>query len=120
QWLRTSWWGILGLIGWAYGVASCAYLLLRGHREFLVAAIALLMALFHADKAGAFDGRWLRQYIAIGSVLGSHAALTLCGVLLGSVLLDRRNLAAQARWAVGFAVVLLLAGWVTYPVFGIN
>jgi predicted acyltransferase len=28
-WIRTSWWGILGLIGWGYLVTSLAYMVLR-------------------------------------------------------------------------------------------
>ncbi|MGV8094761.1 MAG: hypothetical protein AB2L24_23140 [Mangrovibacterium sp.] len=27
QWLRTGWWGILGLIGWGYLVSSVSFLL---------------------------------------------------------------------------------------------
>jgi hypothetical protein len=41
-------WGILGLIGWAYLVAAVAYLLLRNHRDLMVAAVAVLIASFFA------------------------------------------------------------------------
>jgi hypothetical protein len=47
-----SWWGILGLIGWAYLVGFVVYLVARDRPAALVAAIALLYALFIADKTG--------------------------------------------------------------------
>ena len=50
RWMQHHWWGILGLIGWAYLVASLLYLALSRHRDFLVACVALLVnfvAQFH-------------------------------------------------------------------------
>jgi len=41
-WLRHSWWGILGLIGWAYLVTSLIYLVLGRRREWLIGAAGLL------------------------------------------------------------------------------
>src|SRR5947208_1676390 len=54
--LDHSWWGILGLIGCAYLTATTAYLLLRReHLTALLGAAAVLMCLFFADRAGAFE-----------------------------------------------------------------
>jgi predicted acyltransferase len=38
-WLRTDWWGILGLIGWAYLSASLLVLLVGWRREWLMGAL---------------------------------------------------------------------------------
>jgi heparan-alpha-glucosaminide N-acetyltransferase len=121
QWMATSWWGILGLIGWAYLVASIGYLLLRGHREGMVAAIAMLMGMYFIAKRGGFDGIWLNDYVNLGSMLGSHAGLAMAGVVLGCVILDRDTDAlGKIRWAMVFGAVLLAGAAVAYPHYHIN
>lgn len=86
--LRPSWWGILGLIGWAYLVTSVIYLASRRNRLVLAAAIPLLYCLYFADKAGVFASlSFIDRWVDIGSMLGSHAAITTSGALLGLTLL---------------------------------
>ncbi len=36
--IQTGWWGILGLIGWTYGLTAITYVLLRGREARLLAA----------------------------------------------------------------------------------
>src|SRR5438874_807757 len=43
--VRTEWWGILGLIGWAYLVASIVYVLFRGRPTPTLGCTALLYCL---------------------------------------------------------------------------
>jgi heparan-alpha-glucosaminide N-acetyltransferase len=111
--LRPQWWGILGLIGWAYLIASSVYLLV-GDRVFpLVAISAALYGLYFADHL--FGVPWLaaaRPYFNIGSVVGSHAALVTSGVAL--TVLFRRHAenehTARAQDAAVFSAGLLAAG----------
>src|SRR5262245_4647794 len=53
-WLRTGWWGILGLIGWAYLTVGLLVILLGWRREWLVGALGLLMgqtlAIHHGER----------------------------------------------------------------------
>ena len=54
--LRPYWWGILGLIGWAYlGVASL-YVLAGDRPAILVGAIALFYCVALADAADSMRG----------------------------------------------------------------
>lgn len=112
--VRTQWYGILGLIGWAYLVGAGVYLAVRTNRTALVACTALLMALFIADRGGAFSGLWLRRIVSIGEVLGSQASITVAGVLLATVLLTPETAAPRARarftmwFVVGFAAAAVL------------
>ena len=86
--LRTSWWGILGLIGWAYLVTSVIYLASRGNSLVLAAAIPLLYCVYFADQTGFFASlSAIDGWVDIGSMLGSHAAITTSGALLGLTLL---------------------------------
>jgi len=84
-WLRTQWWGILGLIGWAYLAASLAYLLLRGHPAGIAGMLALGIVLCIGEKNGSLmEFAWARTinaYVSVGGHIGGHAAIVLAGVL---------------------------------------
>lgn len=119
--IRTQWYGILGLIGWAYLVASIVFLLFRTNRTALLACTALLMSLFIADHAGAFNNSWLRRVVSIGEVLGSQASITVAGVLLASILLtpDTATHAARARFTTLFICGFTLAALLFLRPYGI-
>ena len=143
-WLRHSWWGILGLIGWAYLVTSLIYLVLGHRREWLIGAAGLLAMLYVADHEGLFsrvDSRaWLtwavpviRQiqrlvegigsHVSIGSSLGSLASISMAGCCLGSILLPGSRIQTHAerlKWAIIYGAGLVLAALLFDPLFGIN
>ena len=112
--IRTEWYGILGLIGWAYLVASLVFLVFGTHRIALLGCTALLLCLYVADRNEFFDDFWLARYVSIGEALGSQAAIAVAGVLLGSTLLapDTATPGPRARFtllfAAGFAAAALL------------
>ena len=115
--IDTSWYGILGLIAWAYLVASIVFLIFRQNRTAILACLALLMCLFAADKRGLFDDFWLNHIVGIGGTLGSLAAISVAGLLLGSIVSspDFTSLGARARFTFWFvagcsAAALLLNG----------
>ena len=100
--IHTDWYGILGLIGWAYLVASLVFLLFRGHRTALLGVTTLLYGLYIADRSGTFEGLTVAKYVSIGETLGSQAAIATTGLLLAATLgasglpsaLSRLNFAA--------------------------
>ncbi|MBN1791912.1 MAG: DUF5009 domain-containing protein [Bacteroidales bacterium] len=74
EWMSPHWWGILGLIGWAYLICAVLYLL-AGNRPWL---IILFWIALHALNAGEFlpvAGRF--RFI----VSASNYALVMSGVL---------------------------------------
>lgn len=113
--LRPYWWGILGLIGWAYFVAAATYLL-AGDRPWILAAVTVLLyGVFLADEMGTVSAfRAVRPVVSIGRMLGSHAALVLSGALLSVLLLrprpEGRPPAPVVPGALGYAAALGLAG----------
>ena len=143
-WLRHSWWGILGLICWAYLVTSLIYLALGRRREWLIGAIGLLAMLYVADKEGLFsraDSRaWLtwavpaiRQIerlvdgvgalVSIGQSFGSLASISMTGCCLGTILLPGSGIQTHAerlKWAIIYGIGLTLAALLFDPLFGIN
>lgn len=110
--LRTSWWGILGLIGWAYLVSSIIYLASRGNGLVLAAAVPLLYCVYFADCAGFFSALSVVDgWVDIGSMLGSHAAITTSGALLGLTLLPpARSHRSRLSSAVLLGGTLAVAG----------
>lgn len=115
--IRHAWYGILGVIGWAYLVASIVYLTFRNRRTALLACAALVMCLYVAGDL--FSGFWVARHVNIPSALGSHAAISVAGVLLGSILLTADTSSHWARirftifYVIGFAIaaILLTAKW---------
>jgi len=103
--VRPYWWGILGLIGWAYLVAASAYLLAGERPAVLVGVVALLYLVALADEANAIGVlRAIRPVVHVGRALGAHGALVLSGAVLGLALRRHR---AEARPAAGFAIPAL-------------
>ena len=119
--LHHDWYGILGLIGWAYLVGSLAGLLFRGRRTALLGVMVLLFCLYPADKTGLFDRFWLSRHVDIGESLGSLAAITVAGVLLGTMLRDETlTVAARVRFTLWFIVGTAAAALLTGGLYGIN
>lgn len=112
--IHHEWYGILGLIGWAYLMASIVFLLFRTHRNSLLACVALLLSFFPADKAGLFDNCPISRFVDFGTTLGSQPAITVAGVLLGSILLTGETASITSR--IRFAL-LFIAGFAAAAVF---
>lgn len=133
-WLQHSWWGILGQIGWAWGMAALIYLFAGRRRESLLAGVFLLVLLYPAMQAGLADFlcarpwlawlvptvrllsgplAWIDAHVGLATTLGTLSALTLAGTCLGSVLAGSQaepEARKQLHWALGFGCVLFLAG----------
>ncbi|MBN1291404.1 MAG: DUF5009 domain-containing protein [Candidatus Latescibacteria bacterium] len=116
QWLSIKWWGILGLIGWAYVIASCIYLLTHDNRTLLSGTIALLICVYIAFREGGLSGRWFN-----GGTVGAHPAIAVAGVLLGTIvrssdiLYNKKIL--KAAVFIGF---MALTAWLLRPLYGIS
>ena len=143
-WLAHHWWGILGLIGWAYLVASLVYLYLGRRREWILGATALLMLLSVAASSSystRLAGRswlngvrpmvdavqsilgWVNGHVSIGSALGALGAVTTAGCCLGTLLTPRSEIQSHQErllWGGGFAAGLFIAAVLLDGSFGIN
>lgn len=112
--LRPSWWGILGIIGWAYLVAGLVYLVVRDRTTGLLGGVVLLYCAYIADAGGMFaDLGWINAIVSPGSV-AAHAAITLSGVVLGRMLLPGSpspTPAARIRWTLLYAGALAAAAF---------
>ena len=108
--LQPHWWGILGLIGWAYLPAALLFVLTKG--RIAATSIALLFFLLFniATQAGWLSFlQPLRSYIWIAGD-GSFAALVMAGVLAAQLYSSREGIIARlmllsvAFIGIGFAL----------------
>ena len=120
--IRTEWYGILGLIGWAYLVACIVYLIFRTNRVALLGCMVLLLCLFVADRKGAFDGFWLADVVGIGETLGSQASITVAGMIMATLLItaDTQDHWRRIRFAVLFALGCAAAALLVHRLYGIS
>jgi heparan-alpha-glucosaminide N-acetyltransferase len=123
-WLQTSWWGILGMIGWCYLAGCLLFLASRGNRAVLAGAVGLMSALYIGARHGAlgFLGSF-NDFLNVGSLFGSHAAIVAAGMLAGTVFLPGTGIRAPRARVRSLAVLgmaLLLAGYVLRPLHGFS
>lgn len=116
--MRPQWWGILGLIGWAYFFASEFWLLSRGRLWAVIGSLVGCVAFYAAASllgAPAWLG-WLAPHAA-------HAQIVLAGVACAVIFFDGGD-AESARGRFGraalFVLALAVAATVLRPVFPIS
>jgi predicted acyltransferase len=120
--IQSSWYGILGLIGWAYGVGALVFLVFRCHRTALLGGMVLLLCLYPAARTGAFDGWWLGHIVGIGDTLGALPSITVAGLLLATVLLtpDTAGLRSRVRFTLWFIAGCSAGALLLNGLYGIN
>jgi predicted acyltransferase len=120
--IHTEWYGILGLIGWAYLVGALVFLAFRGHRAALLGCAVLLLCLYPADQHGAFNNFWLAHYVGIGATLGSLASITVAGLLLATILVapDTGTAWSRTRFTLLFIAGSAAGAWLLHGLYGIN
>jgi heparan-alpha-glucosaminide N-acetyltransferase len=116
HWLRHSWYGILGLIGFAYVIAAVIYLIFRENRTALVGSMGLLYCVFIAFHEGLLKSSWVSQ----PGLVGSQPAVAVAGVFLGTLLVGNESLRDKVRVTLALAGFSAAAAWLLRPLYGIS
>lgn len=121
-WMRTRWWGILGLIGWAYFVCASVVLFSAGKLGTVITALIFFIAFNVAFTLG-----WLNfmapvthfGFFDLGNA--SNAALVMSGVLT-AMIYSRRGYCFTATGTLFLimGVALISVGLATRPLWGIS
>ena len=134
QGMSVQWWGILGLIGWAYLIGCIGYELSRkfamGMLPGLLLCVAACLLYFVGHKtlgvmtgAGASaGGGWLSLLLSQATHF-SHAAIVFCGCITALLFFDERRATSPAhrlRLALGFALLLALLATLLRPEYKIS
>jgi predicted acyltransferase len=123
--MRHHWWGILGLIGWAYlGVASL-YLVIGPRPAVLTALIGLYGCVAIAAGYVGSEGWPVYLYPIVGGVVGTHGLLVLAGCLLGVWILRRDPAEPRSAWrlaaaSLGMAAAFAAAGLLLHQLNGLH
>ncbi|MBS0000293.1 MAG: DUF5009 domain-containing protein [Cyclobacteriaceae bacterium] len=118
EWMQTRWWGILGLIGWAYLLNALIYLMM-GPRILLATILLLFFHLMNVQEFNEIVGfRGMR--IMIGA---SNHALVMSGVF-ASILymkMKEKNKHHHFLWVLmGLAAVFIIYAYAVRPYWGIS
>lgn len=119
--MKPQWWGILGLIGWAYFIASAVFLFSSGRLLVQILAFVFFMAFNSFNYLGWLSGlHQLQQYVWIVEN-GAMPALTLAGIITALVY---RKFTAQ-NWKFwlsisAFTLALVIFSYITFPLWGLS
>lgn len=125
--LAPSWWGIIGLIGWAYLGACLVYIRGRKRMEVILGGMALWLVFILAMATKEMDSwaLWRSPWNPVPA-MAPHAAIALAGAGLGTFLRGEPSPRARVRWTLGFVLVLYAASWCVHaaaawhPVFTLS
>jgi heparan-alpha-glucosaminide N-acetyltransferase len=118
--IDTSWYGILGIIAWAYLAGATIFLIFRRHRTALLGCMVLLLCLYPAERAGLFDNFWPEHIVDLGGTVGAHGGIVVGGLLIGAMLLEITAVRARARFTLLFAGGCAAAAILLHGVYGIS
>lgn len=121
--MQTHWWGILGLIGWAYFISAFIYVI----SAFKTWPLVLALIFFNAFNAAYFAG-WLEPLSGIKKYIwivgnGSMPAFTMAGVVVSSLYLKFKDMHKYWMYVALlslFAVIMFAFGFGTRPAWGIS
>jgi len=122
QTLTPQWWGILGLIGWAYLGAVVFYQLWQGRIVGMVAMSVLCTVVYILGKQPAVEASSFGWISALGGH-ASHTSIVLNGIILALLFFDNRipkTIGRRFAEAGVFALVLFVVGFALRPVYELS
>lgn len=121
-WMEPQWWGILGLIGWAYFVCASIVLYFGEKKTVLVISLLLFILINSISKLGLLHLlSSVTQYGILDLGDASNSTLVMAGVL--SAMIYRKKDAGFKKIIIPFiiiALVFLAFGFATRPLWGIS
>ncbi|NSL89214.1 DUF5009 domain-containing protein [Chitinophaga sp. Mgbs1] len=120
--LAPQWWGILGLIGWAYLYSCIIYQFFHGHPTGILLMIVVCIGYYVVCQQPFIrDGQWSWLDGQAGNA--AHTSVVLCGMLLTLFYFDE-NLGLKGSRLVarvtGFLAILLIAAAMMRPAYKIS
>jgi predicted acyltransferase len=115
QIISPKWWGILGMIGWAYLFSCIFYLLFSGRLSGLFLAIILCTGFFALTR--------YYNWYDLPAKNATHISIMVCGLIVSLLLFDERiarGTRSRILQVIGFAALLFIAGYLLRPLYAIS
>lgn len=123
QFMQPQWWGILGLIGWAYLYATVLFQLVRGKTRGVLALIPACIFLYILGHTYPQSDVIFLQWAAHEAVNLAHTAIVLSGIGLSLIIFNQpsiNSLVRRVQLGAAFAAVLFAVGYFLRAHFGIS
>lgn len=117
--LAPQWWGILGLIGWAYLYSTVAWALTRARLLPLFVLVLACTALYCATHTAALQSSALMQMLGAQAENAVHTSIALCG-LLTSLIFFGPGRARPFRDALSLALAQAVLAYMLRPYFKLS
>ncbi|HUZ61697.1 MAG TPA: DUF5009 domain-containing protein [Hanamia sp.] len=122
-WLQPHWWGILGLIGWAY--FACATIILFGGERLLILAVFFVFFVFFNSWVmpglPLFTGSFRHLIGSLGLGNASNSSITMIGVITAVLYRKFRERPMKIEIIlIVIAIALFIFGFSTRPLWGIS
>lgn len=122
-WLKTKWWGILGLIGWTHFFSATIYLLVKNRPQLLWLALLIFLGISSASLAkwSSYDDL-VKPFFQLPMDAGLPV-LTIAGIII-SVMYTRSFSGSKPSVfyinSIIIALLMCVFGFLTRPVWGIS
>lgn len=120
--MKTHWWGILGLIGWAYLVNALAYVFSKGNLYIMLTLLLVFNALAIFGQMDLLPP--LNKNLSFLSVIygGTIPALTSAGIV--ATMLYKKLSVNHSKWIfitlIVIGIIFISFGLLTRPIWGIS
>jgi len=121
EWMAPQWWGILGLIGWAYFYSCEFYLLSRGRLWAVLGLLVFCVAYYACAHSGGLKSSF--GWVFSQEPHAAHSEIVLAGVACALIFFDAARPDSDRRRfveALAFAAVLSIAAFLLRPYFKIS
>jgi heparan-alpha-glucosaminide N-acetyltransferase len=120
-WMTPQWWGILGLIGWAYFYSCEFYLLSRGKLPAVLGFLVFCVAYYVLAHSGGLQSSF--GWFFSQEPHAAHSEIVLTGVACALIFFDEKRSDSNRRRfveALVFGIALVVAAFVLRPQFKIS
>ncbi|NNK76433.1 MAG: DUF5009 domain-containing protein [Maribacter sp.] len=120
--MRTQWWGILGLIGWAYSINALAFLIAKGKLVFMILLWLIFNFLAISNALHFLDAIPSAVHYFSAWYTGTIPAFTSAGVVASLLFqkISKENISRAMLALTALGVVNIAAGLLTRPIWGIS
>lgn len=117
--MTEKWWGILGLIGWAYLFTVVFYWFANGN---LKAIIVLFLVSVAANCVAQTNGLAINSMGWFKFISGhlTHTTLVSAGVIISLLFFDGKSKSGINWWVIGFGLLFFVLGYLLRPYYEVS